>query len=372
MKRNNMGTFIKGATHEICFIVKQEAGGKHVELGTASIKSDDFLDPFRPAKEVYLLLDDPPYFVSSLYLNVLFMPSNNTLGRMGIEKPIPEDFDKAYDEWIISKNVYVDKYGFVIPLGKYHPKLIDTKFLNLEESDEEYENSKRDKNNRRSSKTPEKRFKLAVEGVHALRQYNLQLQEKEEARPEFEEILYHFRQMQMYLNNEAKAKANEVRQEYCWNDFLLKVTDNIHDMSIEQGDDLERDFGDDANAKTQGHMFSVANRSHWNNNSWQNADIWALCRLGISYNLRSRVWYDLLEVNKLEGFTLDCFKQLDEFDKTLTLYENLKLLSLRHYNVAYAQVDEDMNILNVSNTPARDDRGRIKNVLKCFITWQKV
>jgi len=94
-EEKHMGSFAKGASHEIYFLVKQESGGKDVELGRASLKSDDFLDPFRPAKEVYLLLDDPPYFVSFLYLNVLFSPSPHTLERMKIPKSIPLDFDKG-------------------------------------------------------------------------------------------------------------------------------------------------------------------------------------------------------------------------------------------------------------------------------------
>ena len=370
-EEKNMGTFVKGATHEIHFIVRQESAGKDIELGTASIKSDEYLDPFRPAKEVYLLLDDPPYFISSLYLNVLFMPSNNTLRRMGIEKPVPEDFNKSYDEWILNKNIYVDKYGFVVPVGKYHPRLINTDLLNMDEIEEEYKENSR---GRRQSKTPEKRLQKALEIVPSLREYNLELKQDEPYRPDYEEILFHFRQMQMYLNNEAKAQANEVRQEYCWNDFLLKVTDNIHDMSIEQGEDVDENKfdDDDVNTRTNGHMFSVANRAHWKNNSWQNSDIFALCRLGISYNLRSRVWYDLLEVYKLEELTSDCILGYEFYDKSLSIYENFKIYSTEQTNFAFAQIDEDMKIFNISNTPSRDDRGRIKNILKCFISWQRV
>jgi len=233
--------------------------------------------------------------------------------------------------------------------------------LNFDDSEEEeYKRASRIES-RRQSKTPDKRLAKATEGLPALRDHNLDLKQREKYRPEYEEVFYHFRQMQLYLNNEAKAQANEVRQEYCWNDFLMKVTDNIHDMS-EQGDDVEN----------QGHMFSVANRSHWKNNSWQNEDIWSLCKLGISYNLRSRVWYDLLEVQSLENLTYESFKTVDKYDKKSTIYENLKHYSLKYYNVAFAQIDEDMRILDVSNTPSRDDRGTIKSVLKCFIIWQKV
>jgi hypothetical protein len=133
-----------------------------------------------------------------------------------------------------------------------------------------------------------------------LRTYNLELKDECDFRPDYEEILYHFRQMQMYLNNEAKAQANQVRQEYCWNDFLIKIKDNVHDTSEQDSEDVK----DDKNHKARGHKFSVAGRSHWDNSSWQNEDIWALCRLGISPKLRGRVWYDLLEAYKLEDMTV--------------------------------------------------------------------
>jgi hypothetical protein len=359
-----LGSFVKNATHEIYFLVKQEKGGSDVEIGRASIKSDEFLDPFRPAKEVYLLLDTPPYFVSSIYLNMLFIPSDGTMQRMKLGGQIKPNFDQAYDQWIISQDGYVDRYGFLVPIGKYHPRLIDMKTLDFEDSDEEEYKRSSKANMRRQSKTPDKRVMQAVEGLPSLRNHNLRLKEKEKFRPEYEEIFYYFRQMQMYLNNEAKANANEIRQEYCWNDFLMKVTDNIHDMS-EQGDD----FGEQDN---KGHMFSVANRSHWKNNSWQNEDIWSLWKLGISYNLRSRIWYDLLEVYALEEMTHECFKQEDEFNRDISIFSNLKHFTQKYYNIAFVQVDEDMSNFSVSNTPSRDDRGKIKTILKCFIVWQKI
>lgn len=209
-----LGSFVKDATHEIYFLVKQEKGGSEVEIGRASIKSDEFLDPFRPAKEVYLLLDTPPYFVSSIYLNILFIPSDGTMQRMKLGGQIKSNFDDAYDQWIINQDGYVDRYGFLVPIGKYHPKLIDMSTLELEESDEEDYKRSSKTSMRRQSKTPDKRVMQAAEGLPSLRNHNLRLKEKERFRPEYEEIFFHFRQMQMYLNNEAKANANEVRQEY--------------------------------------------------------------------------------------------------------------------------------------------------------------
>ena len=270
-EEKNMGTFIKGATHTIVFIVKQETSDGEATIGEVSIKSDDYLDPFRPAKELYLLLNDPPLFVSSLYINMLFIPSANTLQRMGITKSIPQDFDSAYHEWIISKSIYVDQYGFIVPIGKYHPRLVNTEELRIDEED--YEEHKDDKIH---SKTPEKRLRNAVDLIPSLREYNHDLKHKCGYRPDYEEILYHFRQMEMYLNNEAKVQAKEIRQEYCWEDYLQRVTDNIKDSSIEQGDNMD-EFGDE-NFKTEprGHIFSVANRANWDQESWQNIDIQAL------------------------------------------------------------------------------------------------
>ena len=330
------------------------------------MKSDEYLDPFRPAKEVYLLLDVPPLFISSIYLNVLFLPSRNTLGRLKIVRPIASDFDTAYHEWIISKNIYVDQYGFIVPIGKYHPKLVDSEELRIDEEEDEEEFKKKEI---RASKTPEKRVRNAIGCVHSLREYNHELQDNNSYRPDYEEILYHFRQMQMYLNNEAKAKANQMRQEYCWNDYLMKVTEHVHDMSVDRSD---IDEFDDEKTQSRGHMFSVANRANWKGESWQNVDIQALCRLGISSNLRSRVWFDLLEVYKIEDITMGNFRRLEEYDKTLSPYENLKVLTIQHYNVAFAQIDEDMKTLNITNTPSRDDRGKIKNILKCYLLWQKI
>lgn len=356
-EEKDIGTFVKGELHDITFLVKQENGDKDVELGIASIKSDELLDPYKPAREYYLLLDDPPHFAASLYLNVLFVPTHGTLKKMRIQKPISSEFDEAYHEWIISKNIIVDDYGFVVPIGKYHPILVNTDELHLDEDDEEMRRTMAE--GRRSSKTPEKRVQYATEVIPSLRTYNLELKDQCDFRPDYEEILYHFRQIQMYLNNEAKAKANQARQEYCWNDFLIKVTENVHDMS-EQSDNE----ADDYRNETRGHMFSVAGRSHWDNKSWQNEDIWALCRLGISPSLRSRVWYDLLEAHKLESTTVDGLKNINYYDNTISPYENLKILSVQNYNVAFAQIDEDMNTFNISNTPSRDDRGRVKNILK--------
>lgn len=102
------------------------------------------------------------------------------------------------------------------------------------------------------------------------------MKEEENFRPEFEEVLYKFKQSQMYLNNEAKLKANEARQEYCWNQYMQMVTDNVHDMSMDQGEDFDQNSGEEGKVRSTGHMFSVANRATWNAESWQNSDLWAL------------------------------------------------------------------------------------------------
>ena len=219
-EEKDLGTFVKGCVYDIYFSVMQEGRDNDFELGVASIRSDEYLDPYRPAKEVYLLLNNPPNFSSSIYLNVLFIPSENTLNRLRIEKPFMNEFNSAYNEWILSKNVYVDEYGFVVPLGQYHPKLVNTDILNLhieDDSEDISRSSGASKKNRRSQ-TPEKRIKKAIIGIPALWRYNLDLKDKENFRPEFEEVLYKFKQTQMYLNNEAKVKANEARQEYWWNE----------------------------------------------------------------------------------------------------------------------------------------------------------
>lgn len=276
---------------------------------------------------------------------------------MGIHKPIPTDFDSAYHEWIISKNIYVDQYGFIVPIGKYHPRLVNTEELRVDEED--YEEHKNDKFH---GKTPEKRLRNAIDLIPSLREYNHDLKHICGYRPDYEEILYHFRQMEMYLNNEAKAQANQIRQESCWTDFLMKITENINDNSIEEENDV--DEFENSNFQNKGHMFSVANRVNWDQESWQNIDIQVLCQRGISYNLRNRIWYDLLEVKRLEDMTMYNIKQLKDFDDALTPYENLKLIAIQNYNIAFAQIDEDMKTLNISNTPSRDDRGKIKNILK--------
>ena len=368
-EEQNMGVFVKGETHEISFVVKQKTQSGDAAIGEVSIKSDDYLDPFRPAREVYLLFYDPPRFQSSLYLNVLFVPSSHTLDKMRIAKPVPEDFDSAYHEWILSKSVYVDEYKFIVPIGKYHPRLVDSQEIRVDEQDfEDYEERKEEQ---KYGVTPEKRLRNAIDSVPSLRDYNHQLQEQNTLRPEYEEILYHFRQMQMYLNNEAKAKANQMRQEYCWNDFLMKVTEQIHDNSVDPSGDVD-EFGGNLDPKARGHMFSVAGRSTWGKESWQNVDIQTLCRLGISPNLRNRVWYDLLEVSRIEEMTQPNLVELPEYSRGLNTYENLKLIAVKYTNIAFAQIDEDMNTLNISNTPTVDDRGKIKNILKCFVLWQKI
>jgi hypothetical protein len=294
---------------------------------------------------------------------------------MGIKDPVYDDFNTAYNKWILSRNVYVDKYGFTVPLGKYHPKLtskdaIDIEDVDLQLVDDDEEENKDQKINRR--RTPEKRVKHAVSLLPALKKHNLELKKKESFRPDYEEILFHFKQLQMYCNNEAKVKANEVRQEYCWNDYIMMVTDNIHDNSEQGKDQEDSDDEDEFNKRSQGHMFSVAKRSSWKPNSWQNEDIWALCRLGISHNLRSRIWYDLLEVQSIENLTFNKFMEEPDYDEAITIYDNFKVLITKYDNIAFAQIDEDMRMLDVSNTPSRDDCGKIKNILKSFVVWQQI
>ena len=373
-EEKDLGTFVKGCVYDIYFSVMQEGRDNDFELGVASIRSDEYLDPYRPAKEVYLLLNNPPNFSSSIYLNVLFIPSENTLNRLRIEKPFMNEFNSAYNEWILSKNVYVDEYGFVVPLGQYHPKLVNTDILNLhieDDSEDISRSSGASKKNRRSQ-TPEKRIKKAIIGIPALWRYNLDLKDKENFRPEFEEVLYKFKQTQMYLNNEAKVKANEARQEYWWNEYIQMVTDNIHDVSMDQGENNDFDNSGEIKPRSSGNMFSVANRASWNKESWQNSDLWALWRIGISHNLRSRIWYDLLGANIIEDQTRNKLRTEDFYDDSISLYETIKLITLKYNNIAFAQIDEDISIMNVSNTPARDDRGRIKNILKCFVVWEKL
>ena len=70
--------------------------------------------------------------------------------------------------------------------------------------------------------------------------------------------------------------------------------------------------------------------------------------------------------------TRECFKQEEEFIKDLSIYSNLKHYTQKYYNIAFVQVDEDMSNFSVANTPSRDDRGKIKTILKCFIVWQKI
>ena len=365
-QEKNLGKFVKGASYDLTFIVKQETNSGDEVLGVTSIKSDEYLDPFRPAKECYLLLHDPPYFVSSLYLNVLFIPSENTLNRMNMRRPVPDDFNTAYDEWILSRTIYVDKYGFTVPLGKYHPNLIKDnlwKTVQDEDSEDEYKYNEDDDMQARMNRkrTPEKRIKNAVNVLPALKEYNQELKRSERNRPDYEEILFHFRQLQMYANNEAKVQANETRQEYWWDNYVSMVTENLHDESAEQGDDAN-----------DGHMFNISRRSKWNNNSWQNSDIWALCRLGISHNLRSRIWYDLLEVESHKEDTSELLAEDEDYDEYLSAYENMKVMTNKYMNISFAQIDEDMRILDTSNTPSRDEKGKIKNILKWFVVWQHI
>ena len=367
-ENKDLGTFVKGCAYDIYFWVVQEGRSNDTELGIATIRSDDFLDLHRPAKEVYLLLENPPKFAASIYLNILFIPSENTLHRMRIEKGLADEFNQAYDEWILSKNIYVDKYGFVVPIGKYHPKFVNAEILNLREIYEDDVRRGSNESVNRHSRTPEKRTRQAISGIPALMNHNLDLKETEKFRPDFEEILYHFRQMQMYLNNEAKVTANEIRQEYWWNDYIQIVANNMQDISMDQGEDQEENI----NARSSGHMFSVADRSKWGTDIWQNSDLWALCRIGISHNIRSRIWYDLLGAQIIEDQTRNKLRNDEFYNDTLTLYENLKIITINHNNIAFAQIDEDINVINVSNTPSRDDRGRIKNILKCFVVWQKL
>lgn len=167
-EEKDLGTFVKGCVCDIYFSVMQEGRDEDHELGIASIRSDEFLNPYRPAKEVYLLLDNPPNFSSSLYLNVLFIPSENTLNRMRIEKPFSSEFNSAYNEWILTKDVFVDEYGFVVPLGKYHPNLVNSDILNLHIEDENEYSRSSDAPVNRHSQTPEKRVKKAIVGIPAL------------------------------------------------------------------------------------------------------------------------------------------------------------------------------------------------------------
>lgn len=284
---------------------------------------------------------------------------------MGIKEEVNTEFNKAYDKWILSRTVYIDKYGFSVPLGRYHPRLVSDKLWVNEDNysdDEEKDDDPEEKKNRR--RTPEKRVKNAIDILPALKSYNQELKKREKFRPDYEEILFHFRQLQMYANNEAKVKANETRQEYCWTHYINLVTENIHDMSADQGDIPSDQDSDDLNARDRGHMFSVARRSQWDNNSWQNSDIYALCRLGVSHNFRSKIWYDILEVQTEEDQCMEIIKTDDDYDQNLSAYENLKIITVRYRNIAFAQIDEDMRLMDVSNTPSRDDRGRIKNILK--------
>ena len=208
-------------------------------------------------------------------------------------------------------------------------------------------------------RTLEKCTRQAADVLPALKDHNQKLKRSERSRPDYEEVLFHFRQLQMYANNEAKVQANETRQEYWWNNYMSMVTDDLPDNSDEQGDN-----GND------GHMFSISRRSTWQNNSWQNSDIWALCRLGVSHNLRSRIWYDLLEVQSHEDDALDLIANDEEYDEHLSAYENMKIMTNKYMNISFAQIDEDMRILDTSNTPSRDERGKIKNILKWFVVWQ--
>ena len=222
-----MGTFVKGIQSEIQFIVLQRSTGADIEIGRAMIETEEYLDPFRPAREVYLLVDDPP-ISSLLYLNVLFIPSENTLQRMRIEEPISDSFNLAYDDWILSNNFYVDKYGFIVPIGRYHPKIISPDILiinkkaNLEES-----KVKATKTYNEYASSLESRVKDAIIRIPALTKFNSELQEQENFRPNAEEVFFKYKQMQLYLRNEARVKANEEKQEYHWTEYTQMVNENL-------------------------------------------------------------------------------------------------------------------------------------------------
>ena len=80
----------------------------------------------------------------------------------------------------------------------------------------------------------------------------------------------------------------------------------------------------------------------------------------------------MLGVKIIEDQTKHKFKEEDFYRESLSTYENIKLISIRSKNIAFDQIDEDICVLNISNTPSRDDRGSIKNILKCYIIWQKI
>ena len=104
----------------------------------------------------------------------------------------------------------------------------------------------------------------------------------------------------------------------------------------------------------------------------QGVDLSTLWYLGIPQNQRSQIWYDLLGAKITEENVKNKIKDEEFFNPNLTTYENIKLLSVKWYNIAFEQIDEDMKIIQLLNNPAKDYKGSIKTILKWFIIWQNI
>jgi hypothetical protein len=121
-------------------------------LGYSRFRSDEYLDPSCPAKQIYLLLDNPTKnFRPEVYIQALFVPSDVTRTALNM-RPVPRNFNQSFDSWVISHIDYKDQYGFPIPLGRYDPGLqLKKEMYSQEESDDD------DLNN-----SPEKRTREAI------------------------------------------------------------------------------------------------------------------------------------------------------------------------------------------------------------------
>ena len=123
-------------------------------------------------------------------------------------------------------------------------------------------------------------------------------------RPSVEERMFLFERLQIILNNEARNRAHEAKQEFYWQDYMASLQELI--MEEEDEDDPDDRFGDGLSEagtiSTMRHSrSSISGRSStWVAGSDQDLKLIQLVKIGIDPSLRNRVWYEMLVAEDTE------------------------------------------------------------------------